>query len=127
MSATHPKTPEQAYEWAYNLILTKATKTSTSVKKKQAALAGAIAVRIFKKYQVGNGGLKKKHFMWVLQQNTDSKSYHSQYADWRAIRLYCHLTWRDGWIPYLSGGPWVRPTGIKGKLEVGRPPRSLTS
>lgn len=125
MSATHPRNSENAYLFVHNLIIDKSTKISHGVKKKQAQLAGAIAVRIFKRYQVGNAGLKKKHLMWLLQENTEIKTCHSQYDDWRAIRVYCTLTKRKHWIPYLSGGPWVRPTGVKGKLSKGRPPGSL--
>lgn len=84
-------------------------------------MVGFIAGSIFKRYGIGNAKLQVKHLQWYLHMR-QRQGRKSIYLEWLVIQDFCHITKRAHWIKLLDG-PWVRPSGERGKRNVGRPSR----
>jgi hypothetical protein len=84
------------------------------------ARSGHIAQTIWRRWQVGPYQWRLKHLRWYLQERTGKYAKGTRYRHWLTVRLLILALDRDGWIEFLNG-PWVRPTGERGALKVGRP------
>lgn len=84
------------------------------------ARCGYIADTVWRRWQVGPYQWRLKHLRWYLRERTNQYVGSTRYQHWLTVRLLILALEKDGWIERLDG-PWVRPTGVRGALEVGRP------
>ena len=84
------------------------------------ARSGHIAQTIWRRWQVGPYQWQLKHLRWYLVERTREYTSSTRYRHWLTVRLLIHALDRDGWLERLDG-PWVRPNGVRGALQVGRP------
>jgi hypothetical protein len=61
-----------------------------------------------------------KHLRWYLVERTREYTSSTRYRHWLTVRLLILALDRDDWLERLDG-PWVRPNGVRGALQVGRP------
>ena len=86
--------------------------------------AGRIAETIWRHWRVGPYRWRLKHVQWYLEHQTEEFTTSTRYRYWLTVRaLVLNLRHGQDWIGRLDG-PWVRPTGNKGKLGTGRPART---
>jgi hypothetical protein len=80
------------------------------------------AAVIWRRWQVGPWQWQVKHLRWYLEHRTDGMKASTRYRHWLTIRALVYALGRsDDWEPRLKG-PWLRPTGDRSDLKVGRPP-----
>jgi hypothetical protein len=79
-----------------------------------------IAQTIWRRWQVGPYQWRLKHLRWFLQECAGEYAGSTRYQHWLTVRLLILALDKHGWIERLNG-PWVRPTGVRGALRVGRP------
>ena len=85
------------------------------------ARAEGIASRIWRRWQVGPYRWRVKHLRWYLTHVSQTLSPTTRYRHWLTVRVLIQCLGReDDWLPRLQG-PWVRPSGERGVLKVGRP------
>lgn len=84
------------------------------------ARSGHIADTIWRRWQVGPYQWRLKHLRWYLRERTSEYAGSTRYQHWLTVRLLILTLDKHGWIERLNG-PWVRPTGVRGALRVGRP------
>ncbi|MBL1261773.1 MAG: hypothetical protein COB33_014740 [Thiotrichaceae bacterium] len=83
--------------------------------------AQLIAEVIWRRWQVGPYQWQVKHLRWYLVEKTAHLTPGTRYRHWLTVRvLVSALRTTEHWLPQLQG-PWLRPTGVAGKLNVGRP------
>lgn len=84
------------------------------------ARGGLIAETIWRRWQVGPYQWRLKHLRWYLRERTGEYTGSTRYRHWLTVRLLILALDKHGWIERLDG-PWVRPSGIRGPLNAGRP------
>ena len=84
------------------------------------ARSGHIAQTVWCRWQVGPYQWQLKHLRWYLVERTREYTSSTRYRHWLTVRLLIVALDRDGWLERLDG-PWVRPNGVRGALQVGRP------
>jgi len=85
--------------------------------------AELIAATIWCRWQVGPHQWQVKHLRWYLVEKTQHLTPSTRYRHWLTVRtLVFALQTAEHWLPYLNG-PWIRPSGERGELKTGRPPK----
>lgn len=85
--------------------------------------AERLGQKIWRHWQIGPYQWQVKHVRWYLTRQTNDLRPATQYRYWLTVRaLVCALGRETDWLPHLNG-PWLRPTGQRGVLKVGRPPK----
>lgn len=66
---------------------------------------------------------RAKHVRWALERGLSERSAASRYDYYRTVRVIAAALghWPD-WEPHLIGS-WIRPTGERGAMKAGRPPK----
>jgi len=83
--------------------------------------AQTIADVIWRRWQLGPHQWQVKHLRWYLTEKTTLYTSGTRYRHWLTVRaLVFALGHHDHWLPHLRG-PWLRPTGQAGVLQIGRP------
>lgn len=88
--------------------------------RQHVARSGHIGDTIWRRWQVGPYQWRLKHLRWYLQECTAEYTASTRYQHWLTVRLLILALDKHSWLERLNG-PWVRPTGVRGALRVGRP------
>lgn len=82
-----------------------------------------IAEKIWRRFQRGPHQWQQKDVRWFLTAVTSELASPSRYDYWRTVRVLLNALQKfEAWEPLLQG-PWIRPTGERGAMKVGRPPK----
>lgn len=85
------------------------------------ARAERIADAIWRRFQVGPYRWRLKHVRWYLETQVEAHTSGTRYRHWLTRRaLVLSLGHGEDWLRRLDG-PWVRPNGMRGLLNPGRP------
>jgi hypothetical protein len=78
---------------------------------------------IWRHWQRGPYQWQVKHVRWYLTRKLNDLTPATQYRYWLTVRAIVYALGKEtDWLPHLEG-PWLRPTGEKGELKAGRPPK----
>lgn len=88
--------------------------------RRHLARSGHIADTVWRRWQIGPYQWRLKHLRWYLQERTGDYTGSTRYQHWLTVRLLILALDKHGWVERLNG-PWVRPTGERGALKIGRP------
>lgn len=85
--------------------------------------ADCVGQTIWRHWQRGPYQWQVKHVRWYLTSQLTDLTPGTQYRYWLTVRaLVFALGKETHWVPHLNG-PWLRPTGQRGTLKAGRPPK----
>jgi len=85
--------------------------------------ADRLGQTIWRHWQVGPHQWQVKHLRWYLTRKMNDLTPATQYRYWLTVRAAVFALGKEtDWLPHLQG-PWLRPTGEKGGLKAGRPPK----
>jgi hypothetical protein len=90
-----------------------------ATRKQRVRRVGQLAEILWSRWQVGIRSWQHKHVLWVLDVHFGAATPHTRYQMWLAVRDAVRVLRRSHWEQMLQG-PWVRPTGQKGPLGLGR-------
>ncbi|MCP4300150.1 MAG: hypothetical protein GY783_06180 [Gammaproteobacteria bacterium] len=117
---SRPANHRAAARIARSLLVNRLPGSRRGSVRQHLARGGHIAQTIWRRWQVGPYQWRLKHIRWYLQEHTGEYTNSTRYRHWLTVRLLILALDRDGWIERLDG-PWLRPTGECGALNIGRP------
>ncbi len=117
---SRPANHRAAARHAHSLLANRLPGSRRGTVRQHLARAQHIAATIWRRWHVGPYQWQLKHLRWYLVERTDDLAGGTRYRHWLTVRLLILALDNDGWIERLDG-PWVRPSGARGKLKSGRP------
>lgn len=117
---SRPANQRAAARQARSLLANRLPGSRRGTVRQHLARSGHIARIIWRRWQVGPYQWQLKHLRWYLLARTADLSSGTRYRHWLTVRLLIFALDKDNWIEQLDG-PWVRPTGVRGALKIGRP------
>ncbi len=117
----NPSNQQQAARVARDLLVRRLPGSRRGSVRAHLQRAELIAETIWRRWQVGPYQWQVKHLRWYLVEKTEHLTSGTCYRHWLTVRLLVlALLTGEHWLPQLNG-PWLRPSGVKGKLKTGRP------
>lgn len=117
---SRPANQRAAARQARSLLANRLPGSRRGTVRQHLARSGHIARIVWRRWQVGPYQWQLKHLRWYLLARTADLSSGTRYRHWLTVRLLIFALDKDDWIDRLDG-PWVRPSGVRGALKVGRP------
>ena len=117
---SRPPNQRSAARIARSLLANRLPGSRRGTVRQHLARAQHIAKMIWRRWQVGPYQWRLKHLRWYLVERTGEYANGTRYQHWLTVRLLVLALDQDGWIDRLDG-PWVRPSGVRGRLKSGRP------
>ncbi len=116
-----PANQQQAARIARDLLVRRLPGSRRGSVRAHLQRAQLIAEVIWRRWQVGPYQWQVKHLRWYLVEKTQHLTPGTRYRHWLTVRaLVSALRTAEHWLPQLQGA-WLKPTGMAGKLNVGRP------
>ena len=117
----NPSNQQQAARIARDLLVRRLPGSRRGSVRAHLQRAELIAETIWRRWQVGPYQWQVKHLRWYLVEKTEYLTSGTRYRHWLTVRLLVlALLTGEHWLPQLNG-PWLRPTGVTGDLNTGRP------
>lgn len=117
---SRPANQRAAARQARSLLANRLPGSRRGTVRQHLARSGHIARIIWRRWHVGPYQWQLKHLRWYLLARTADLSSGTRYRHWLTVRLLIFALDKDDWIERLDG-PWVRPSGVRGALKIGRP------
>ena len=105
----NPSNHRQAGRQAAMLVRFQLNGVSNATKRRRIARAEAIAIAIWKRWQLGPRRWRRKHVVWLFTHHLKDRTPNTQYQYWLSVRFLVGALGRGHWVPTLQG-PWSSPT-----------------
>ncbi len=122
----NPSSAEAARRQAEQVVRLAMRGMRPATREQRVRRVGQVAEIIWSQWQVGIRRWQHKHVLWALDVNFGAATPHTRYQMWLAVRDAIRVLGRSHWERMLQG-PWIRPTGQKGPLGLGRRAKVATS
>ncbi len=114
-----PSSAEAARREAEHMVRLAMRGMRPATRRQRVRRVGHVAEIIWTRWRVGIRRWQHKHVLWVLDVRFRAATPHTRYQTWLAVRDAIRVLRRGDWERTLQGS-WVRPTGEKGPIGLGR-------